>query len=64
MKQMIINFLKKYHKNFDHMTDNNIDAWVSEAQNNADNGWKHLEIKSWDSIDGQTKFFNLEKRNF
>jgi hypothetical protein len=44
------------------MTDSNYDAWVIEALNNSDNGWKHIEIKSFESNDGQTKILDLEKK--
>ena len=60
MKQKIIDFLKLHHKRAWCMNDQNYDAWVIEALNNSDNGWKHIELKSYETNDGQTKILDLE----
>ncbi len=60
MKQKIIDFLKLHHKRAWCMDDLNYDAWITEAEDNAQNGYKHLELKSYETNDGQTKILDLE----
>ena len=60
MKQKIINFLKLNHKRAWCMNDRNYDAWIAEAEDNAKNGYWHIELKSYETNDGQTKILDLE----
>ena len=60
MKQKIIDFLKLHHKRAWCMDDRNYDAWVINALDNAENGYKHIELKSYETNDGQTKILDLE----
>ena len=60
MKQKIIDFLKLHHKRAWCMNEQNYDAWVIEALNNSDNGYSHIELKSYETNDGQTKILDLE----
>ena len=60
MKQKIIDFLKLHHKRAWCMDDRNYDAWITEAEDNAQNGYKHIELKSYETNDGQTKILDLE----
>jgi hypothetical protein len=43
------------------MNEQNYDYWIVEALNNSDKGWKHIELKSYETNDGKTKFLDLEK---
>ena len=61
MKHKIIEFLKLHHKRAWCMNEQNYDAWIVEALNNSDKGWKHIELKSYETNDGKTKFLDLEK---
>lgn len=61
MKQKIINFLNLHHKRAWCMNEQNYDAWLIQAEDNAQNGWKHLELKSYETNDGQTKILDLER---
>ena len=49
MKQKIIDFLNLHHKRAWCMDDRNYDYWIVEALNNSDKGWKHIELKSYES---------------
>ena len=60
MKQKIIDFLKLHHKRAWCMDDRNYDAWITEAEDNAQNGYSHIELKSYETNDGQTKILDLE----
>ena len=60
MKQKIIDFLNLHHKRAWCMDDQMHDAWVIQALDNADKGWKHIELKSYETNDGQTKILDLE----
>ena len=60
MKQKIIDFLKLHHKRAWCMDDRNYDAWITEAEDNAQNGYKHIELKSYETNDGHTKILDLE----
>lgn len=61
MKQKIIDFIKLHHKRAWSMDDRMYDAWLTQAEDNAQNGWKHLELKSYETNDGQTKILDLER---
>jgi hypothetical protein len=60
MKQKIIDFLKLHHKRAWCMNDQNYDSWIIEAERNAENGYCHIELKSYETNDGQTKILDLE----
>lgn len=62
MKQKIIDFLNLHHKRASQMDNKMYDYWIVEALNNSDKGWKHIEIKSFESNDGQTKILDLERK--
>jgi len=61
MKQKIINFIKLHHKRAWCMDDRMYDAWVTQAEDNASNGYLHIELKSYETNDGQTKILDLER---
>ena len=42
------------------MNEKNYDAWLTIAEDNANNGYFHIELKSYETNDGQTKILNLE----
>jgi hypothetical protein len=44
------------------MDDRMYDAWITQAEDNAQNGWNHLELKSYETNDGQTKILDLEEK--
>ena len=60
MKQKIIDFLNLHHKRAWCMNEQNYDAWIAEAEDNAENGYCHIELKSYETNDGQTKILDLE----
>ena len=61
MKQKIIDCLNLHHKRAWCMNDRNYDAWITEAEDNAQNGnGLYIELKSYESNDGQTKILDLE----
>ena len=60
MKQKIIDFLNLHHKRACYMDDRMHDAWVIQALDNSDKGWKHIELKSYETNDGKTKILDLE----
>ena len=60
MKDKIKKFLEVYAISFKYMNDQSFDAWVALAEDNkSNNGWCHIELRSWESIDGQTKILDL-----
>ena len=59
MKQKIIDFLNLHHKRAWCMDDRMYDAWVTQAENNASNGYFHIELKSYETNDGQIKILDL-----
>jgi len=63
VKQKIIDFLNTHHKRAWCMIEQNYDAWIIQAEDNAQNGWKHIELKSYETNDGQTKILDLEEKN-
>ena len=61
MKQKIIDFLKLHHKRAWCMNDQNYDAWMSVALEHHENGnGLYIELKSYETNDGQTKILDLE----
>ena len=43
------------------MNNRNYDAWITEAEDNAQNGnGLYIELKSYETNDGQTKILDLE----
>ena len=60
MKQKIIDFLNLHHKRAWCMDDRMYEAWLTTAEDNAKNGYSHIELKSYETNDGQTKILNLE----
>ena len=60
MKQKIIDFLKLHHKRAWCMNDQMYNAWLTMAEDNAKNGYSHIELKSYETNDGQTKILDLE----
>jgi len=59
MKQKIIDFLNLHHKRAWCMNEQNYNAWVTQAEDNASNGYLHIELKSYETNDGQTKILDL-----
>ena len=63
MKQKIIDFLNLHHKRAWCMNNRNYDAWITEAEDNAQNGnGLYIELKSYETNDGQTKILDLEEK--
>ena len=60
MKQKIIDFLNLNHKRAWCMDDRMYDVWLTTAEDNAKNGYCHIELKSYETNDGQTKILDLE----
>ena len=60
MKQKIIDFLNLHHKRAWCMDDQMYNAWLETAEDNAKNGYWHIELKSYETNDGQTKILELD----
>ena len=43
------------------MNEQNYEAWLIQAEDNASNGYLHIELKSYETNDGQTKILDLER---
>ena len=63
MKEKIIDFLNLHHKRAWCMDEQNYDAWLTMAEDNAENGYPHIELKSYETNDGQTKILDLEGKS-
>ena len=62
MKQKIVDFLNLHHKRAWCMNDQNYDAWIIEALEHEENGnGLYIELKSYETNEGQTKILNLEE---
>ena len=60
MKQKIIDFLNLHHKRACCMDEQNYNAWLREAEDNAENGYCHIELASYETNDGHTKILDLK----
>ena len=60
MKQKIIDFLNLHHKRAWCMDDRMYNAWLTMAEDNAENDYFHIELKSYETNDGQSKILDLE----
>ena len=60
MKQKIIDFLNLHHKRAWCMDDRMYNAWLTMAEDNAENDYFHIELKSYETNDGQTKILDLK----
>lgn len=50
----IIDFLRLNHKQFDKMTEQNFDVWVTDWENSDEEGYAHIEIDCRNSNSGAT----------